>query len=149
MTVQQFWEEYCHLAGLDPLTPYQRWYFGNSTEMASELVGLVVAGKKTATASLVETNRREPQNAPVDGGYSVVTDLEGEPKCIIQTVEVRDLPFREIDAQFAFDEGEGDRTLEAWRDAHWEYFSREAAAKGFTFDENTLVCCERFKLLYP
>ncbi len=129
--------------------PFQVWYFGNTEEMARELGGLVLAGKKTATASLRDTNLLQPEKAPVDGGYSVVTDFVGEPICVIQTAEIRHMPFHEVDAQFAFDEGEDDRTLESWRRGHMEYFTREAAELGFNFDERSIVCCERFRLLFP
>lgn len=149
MSPQEFWEEFCRISGVDPATPYQVWYFGNESKMARELAGIVLSGKKTATASLAETNRLEPEKAPIDDGYSVVTDFEGEPVCVIQTVEIRHLPFNEVDAPFAFDEGEGDRTIDDWRDGHRRYFTREAAEKGFKFDENSIVCCERFKLLFP
>lgn len=145
-----YWKDFRRATGLaDVDTPYQVWYFGNTSEMARELAELVLSGKKTATASSLETNKLQPENAPIDGGYSVVTDLEGEPMCIIQTAEIRQVPFNEVDAAFAFDEGEDDRTLESWRKAHWDYFIREAAELGFSFDENSIVCCERFRLLYP
>jgi uncharacterized protein YhfF len=148
--VERYWSEF--LAShpeIDPLTPYQSWYFGNSSEMAPELAGLVLSGKKTATASLKSINEILPENAPIDNGYSVVTSFEGEPFCIIRTSEIRFLPFREVDEDFAFDEGEGDRTLEHWRAEHWKYFEREAAEYGVEFDETSEVCCERFRLIYP
>lgn len=130
-------------------TRYQAWYFGNTPEMAIELAGLVLSGTKTATASLQQTNRRQPDNAPVDGGYSVVTTFDGEPMCVIQTTEIRHIPFKDVDAAFANAEGEDDRTLESWRKCHWDYFIKEAAELGFPFDENSIVCCERFRLLFP
>ena len=147
-TVSRFWSEFCQRRDVDVATPYQVWYFGNSAEMALELADLVIAGVKTATASLAKTNEVEPENAPVDDGYSVVTDFAGEPLCIIQTAEIRHLPFCQVNADFAFDEGEGDRTLEYWRRVHHDYFTREASKLGFDFDENSIVCCERFKLLF-
>ncbi|MGB7201272.1 MAG: ASCH domain-containing protein [Pyrinomonadaceae bacterium] len=149
MNVRDFWEEFCRFSGLDPATPYQVWYFGNSDIMAHELAALVMSGRKTATASLAKTNELEPANAPVEDGYSVVTDIDGEPLCIIQTAEIRHLPFCHVRADFAFDEGEGDRTLEYWRRVHHDYFTREASKLGFDFDENSIVCCERFRLLFP
>ncbi|MFY7802021.1 MAG: hypothetical protein ACOVQ7_01200 [Limnoraphis robusta] len=33
-------------------------------------------------------------------------------------------PFDEVDAQFAYDEGLCDRTLEFWRREHWNYLWR-------------------------
>ncbi len=129
--------------------PYQVWYFGNSPEMATELAALVLSGKKCATASLAKTNELEPDKAPIDDGYSVVTDFDGHPIGVIRTTEIRHLPFSQVDAEFASDEGEGDQSLEYWRDVHWSYFTKEATEHGFHFDENSVVCCERFELLFP
>ena len=130
-------------------TSFQVWYFGNTMEMSTKLAELVISGKKTATASLVKMNALEPEKAPVEHGYSVVMDFEGSPMCIIQTAEIRHLPFNEVDANFAFDEGESDRSLDHWRSGHWDYFAREAAENGFDFDETSIICCERFRLLFP
>jgi len=149
-TAEQFWTEFLDAnPHIDPATSYQVWYFSNNSESARELAGLVLAGKKTATASLKAVNEVEPDKAPADDGYSVVTDFEGEPLCVVQTTEIIHTPFDEVDAQFASDEGEGDQTLEYWRQIHWEYFSREAPQYGLEFDEMSIVCCERFRLLYP
>ena len=148
--VEQFWGRF--LAAnphIDKSTPYQVWYFSDNSESAQELAELVTIGRKTATASLKTVNEIEPEKAPIDGGYSVVTSFEGEPLCVLQTTEIRHLPFNEVDAEFAFDEGEGDRTLEDWRQAHWDYFSREAPLYGLEFDERSVICCERFRLLFP
>lgn len=145
-----YWRDFCRSTGTAPVeSSYQVWYFGNTSEMARELAELVLSGKKTATASALETNRFQPENAPVDAGYSVVTDLEGEPMCVIQTTEIRHIPFDQVDSAFAYDEGEDDQSLESWRKVHWDYFTREASELGFSFDENSIVCCERFRLLYP
>lgn len=148
-SVKQFWQEFCEKTNIDSETPYQVWFFGNNEKMAKELGKLVISGKKKATASLVEFNENHPEVTPIDKGYSVVTDFNHNPMCVIQTTEIRHLPFLEVDAEFAFDEGEGDQTLEDWRDGHWRYFTKEAAENGLEFNEKSLVCCERFRLLFP
>jgi len=51
-------------------------------------------------------------------------------------------PFDEVDAGFAFDEDEGDRTLNWWRDAHTNYFTRRGE-----FAPGMEVYCERFRLV--
>jgi uncharacterized protein YhfF len=146
----KFWREFCaENTNVNPDEPYQVWFFGNNRELAKSLADLVLAGKKTATGSLVLVNEIKPEIAPVPDGYSVVTDFEGNPQCVIQTTEIRRLPFNEVDAQFAFDEGEGDRSLEFWRKVHWDYFTRECRESGVEFNESMLVDCERFKLLFP
>jgi len=150
VSIPEFWAEFCAASPeVSEVEPYQSWYFGNTLEMALELGQLVISGKKTATASLAAVNSFKPHEAPIFGGYSVVTDINGVPGAVIRTVEVRHLPFNEVDAQFAADEGEGDQTLEYWRDAHWRYFSRESAELGIDFDEQSIICCERFEFLYP
>lgn len=128
---------------------FQVWYFGLGSEDAEELANLVLAGKKRATASLVWEYEEQPENAPVLDGYSVVTDYSGKPKCIVQTTELRVVPFNEVDAQFAFDEGEGDQSLDYWRAVHWDYFSRRCATIGKEPSLEMPVNCERFELLYP
>jgi uncharacterized protein YhfF len=148
--IKNFWREFCaqnpHVAANEP---FQVWFFSNTRESAKELVELVLSGKKTATASLVAVNEMKPETAPIDRGFSVVTDFDGNPQCVVQTTEIRHLPFDEVDAAFAFDEGEGDQSLAFWRDVHWKYFSKEAADLGINFDEKSLIACERFKLLFP
>jgi len=54
-----------------------------------------------------------------------------------------------VDAHFAWDEGEGDRTLADWIDGHRRYFARECARLGRIFREDIPVMLERFELLYP
>jgi uncharacterized protein YhfF len=148
MSVEEFWSEFCTSSGVSRDEAYQVWYFGNTQEMALELAGLVVSGTKTATSSLASVNEIHPENAPVMDVYSVVTDLVGEPICVIQTLEIRHLPFDEVDAEFAADEGEGDRSLAHWQHVHQRYFEREASELGLEFDARSIVCCERFRLLY-
>jgi uncharacterized protein YhfF len=50
--------------------------------------------------------------------------------------------FDEVDAAFAHDEGEGDRSLAYWRQAHEVYFRRLGC-----FAPDMLLYCERFRLL--
>lgn len=146
---EAMWQMFCTETGLKADTQYQSWYFSDTPETATELAEIVLAGKKRATASSAAMNELEPEKAPVDHGYSVVTDFDGHPICVIRTSEIRHLPFNKVDAQFASDEGEGDQSLDYWRDVHWSYFTKEAAEYGFHFDENSIICCERFELLFP
>src|SRR5215467_9176836 len=93
--------------------------FGDSAKLADELLELVVKGIKTATCSTED----EP-NTSTPGERWVVLDGRGEPRCVIESTEVEYRRFDEIDAAFAYDEGEGDRSLAYWRSAHRAYFGR-------------------------
>jgi uncharacterized protein YhfF len=144
-----FWKQFAdRKADVNPHEPYQVWHFGDSRDLANQLCELVLQGKKKATACLVWEAEVDPQNAPELNGYSVITDFDGTPKCIIKTTEIRILPFNQVDEEFAADEGEGDRSLRYWRAAHWEYFTRKCREMGKEASETMEVICERFKVEY-
>ena len=111
--------------------------FGDSPALADELLELVLNGTKTATCSTED----EP-NISKPGELWIVLDGKGDPKCVIESIEVTFRRYNEVDAKFAFDEGEGDRSLAYWREAHRQYFER--AGK---FREDMMLMCERFRLV--
>jgi uncharacterized protein YhfF len=111
--------------------------FGDSPALADELLDLVIRGTKTATCSTED----EP-NVSSPGERWIVLDGHGTPRCVIETTEVSFRRYNEVDADFARDEGEGDRSLTYWRDAHRRYFVRLAR-----FSEDMMLMCERFRLV--
>ena len=121
--------------------------FADTPEVQTELAQLVLAGPKRATAGLHD----DPDgDAPTEvGQHDAVLDGDGAPVCIIRTDEVRALPFRERDPAFAWDEGEGDRTLADWTDIHERYFERYLTEAGGTFGEDTLVSFQRISVVWP
>ncbi|HAS8183051.1 ASCH domain-containing protein, partial [Vibrio vulnificus] len=50
--------------------------------------------------------------------------------------------------EFAALEGEGDKTLAWWREAHWNFFSRECVELGISPSEDMLLVLEQFKVVY-
>lgn len=111
--------------------------FGDGPELATELAALVVSGRKTATV-----NTPDAPDCPKLGELWVVLDGEKRPVCVIETVELIPRRFDEVDAQFAFEEGEGDRSLAFWREAHEAYFRRLGV-----FSPDMTLLCERFRLV--
>lgn len=147
--VRAFWQAFRQAhPEIEAKTPFEAWFFGDSRELAQELAELVARGQKTATASLYWEYEAEGEALPLKGGYSVITDFDGNPRAVIQTTEVRILPFGEVEADFAADEGEGDLSLEWWRQAHWRFFSRACAKIGRQPNQKMPVVCERFRLVY-
>ena len=148
-SIQNFWRAFCaENPEINPDEPYEVWFFHHRREPSKKLAELVLSGKKRATASLMEDESDTGAGGTV-GGYSVVTDFDGNPQCVIQTTEARRLPFGEVDEQFAFDEGEGDQTLEYWRRAHRKFFIECCRDLGIEFDESMMISCKRFKVLFP
>lgn len=123
------------------------WAFGNTPELADELLELVLARTKTATCGSVAAYEVEEEPLPKVGDISVVTDSRGIPRALIRTTEAVVKPFGEVDEQFARDEGEGDRSYEFWRSAHEKVFAAEAKETGVPFSPDLPVVCERFELI--
>jgi uncharacterized protein YhfF len=111
--------------------------FGDGPELADELLELVLKGVKTATCSTED----EP-NISKPGERWIVLDGCGNPRCVIELTEVTYRHYRDVDAAFAHDEGEGDRSLSYWRSAHRRYFTRLGK-----FSEDMMLMCERFRLV--
>jgi len=124
------------------------WSFGDSPELADELLGLVLAGKKTGTATLVIELEREGDKMPEVGDYNIILDGKGKPAAIIRTTSVEIKPFNQVEEAYAYSEGEDDRTLESWKREHWKYWTRKGQKLGFTMKEDLLVICENFELFY-
>ena len=121
----------------EPYRELRTFAFGDSPALADDLLELVVKGDKTATCSTED----EP-NTSTPGERWVVLDGRGEPRCVIETVEIAYRRFNDVDATFAYDEGEGDRSLAYWRNAHRNYFGRLGR-----FSEDMMLMCERFRLI--
>jgi uncharacterized protein YhfF len=111
--------------------------FGDGPELADELLDLVMKGMKTATCSTED----EP-NTSTPGERWIVLDGRGQARCVIETTEVTYRGYNEVDADFAYEEGEGDRSLAYWRSAHRIYFGRLGK-----FREDMMLMCERFRLV--
>ena len=123
------------------------WAFGNTPELADELLHLVLSGTKTATCGSVAAYEQEEEPLPKVGDLSVVTDSRGVPRALIRTIEANVRTFGEVDERFAFEEGEGDRSYEQWREAHEKVFTQEAKETGVPFSEELPLVCERFELV--
>ena len=150
-SIETYWRSY--LETLPPDSPvrdeeYVAEGWGDSPEMADELGALISAGTKTATCSALWEHEAEGSPLPETGLKTIVLDGNGDPLCIIEMTEVEVRPYDEVDAQFAYEEGEGDRSLEYWREAHRRFFSRTLPNIGKEPTPDMPLVCERFRVVY-
>jgi uncharacterized protein YhfF len=111
--------------------------FGDGPVIADELAALVLAGVKTATCwAAIEGFKTEA------GKKTVMLDGAGRPLAVLETVNVTQRRFNEIDAAFAYDEREDDRSLASWREAHQRYFRRLGQ-----YPEDMMLYCGRFRIV--
>jgi uncharacterized protein YhfF len=149
LVVAAFWERARDAVGLDPATPAPpASCFGDIVELADELVDLVLAGTKRATASAVGHLEADGEPLPQVGGLWIATDGSMRPRALLETTDVRIGPLSSVDDTFAWDEGEGDRTGDYWLEAHTRYFSRTLPTAGLAFHPDIPVVFERFTVRY-
>ncbi len=121
---------------------YETFAFGDSPELADELLALILEGRKTATVSVV----LEDEVAPKAGDISLVLDGSGNPACEIETVYVDVVKFRDLTWDMVKLEGE-DETFEHWQSENRSYRTRDASRRGYTFSDDTLITYEKFKVI--
>ena len=125
------------------------WAFGADAAQADRLLDLVLAGRKTATASAASDYAEADEPLPAVGDLSILLDGAGEPRALIRTTRVQVVPFAAVDAEHAAAEGEGEATLASWRADHAHFFAASARAAGLASVEELPVVLERFRLLHP
>ena len=124
---------------------YEAWAFGDSPDKLAELV---LKGIKVGTASAHILYELENEDLPREGEYSIILDSCENAVCIIKTTKVYVVPFKEVSESHAYKEGEGDRSLAYWREVHEKFFTNCLNEVGIEFDEEMLVVCEEFEVVY-
>lgn len=186
--VELFWEEARKVSGLEDMDIYmgQRpvaslqppaMAFGDTAELATELVGLVIDGTKTATAgplsdydpevatlvvqgdleAAAEVDPAELSGEPLPepGSMWIACDGGGHPRALVETRAVDVVPFDEVSVEHAAAEGEGDLSLDYWRRAHVRFLP---GFEGRPVDEpwpdgeewpSDLMVLERIRCVFP
>ncbi|MEL6382947.1 MAG: ASCH domain-containing protein [Cyanobacteria bacterium J06626_18] len=150
MQILQYWQTYLRTLpeAKQRHQPFLVDQFGDTAELANELGQLVLQGIKTATCSALWEWELENSPLPYMGLQTIVLDGANRPICVIETTDVNICPFDQVDAQFAYQEGEGDRSLASWRREHWQYFCRVLPKIGKVPAPEMLLVCERFHVVY-
>jgi uncharacterized protein YhfF len=148
---ERMWRDYvaAHPARASAADEHPVERFGDSAELADELIDLVLHGPKRATAGLVADFAADGEPLPRIGGHWIACDGAGTPRAVLRTRDLRIGPIESVDDAFAWDEGEGDRTRADWLDQHRRYFTRTCAARGEQFTDEHEVVFERFEVVWP
>ena len=148
-SARNMWGDYLdkHLEDAFHEAPQVIHFCDNETD-ANTCAELVKNGiKKATTDSLLGLQyRNEP--LPKIGDFKVVTNWKGEAKCIIQLTSVKLKPYFSIDASYAQLEGEGDKSLEYWKKARWDYYTRELEPFGRVPRESMILVCQEFERIF-
>ncbi len=128
------------------------------SDLRRELVDLVLAGTKTATAGLMVEMELDGETLPVPGMREAIIDADDRIVGEMETTECRIVRMAEVDDAFARDEGEGFRDAAHWRRAHegfWNAYLDDLRDRlgepDWSLSDDTLILCQRFRLAerYP
>ena len=114
---------------------------GTNPVLTDKLLGLAIAGEKTATTSWPVP---DPMHWGV-GDLSVILDGRGRPGAVMRTTSLVTCLFRDVEEEFALAEAEGD--YESYRTGHIWFYGQQK--DGHLFGDDSTVLCERFEVIYP
>lgn len=115
--------------------------FGDSERLCAELIELVRQGRKTATCGALRDFEADGEPFPIVGRRDIALNWDGTPALVIETLDVRQMTYSEVDEEFALAEGEND-SLSGWRIEHRRYFERNGG-----WAPDMVLVCERFRLV--
>ena len=122
--------------------------FGITSEDASAIARLVRNGIKTATGGLIWANEADGRRLARPADLWIVIAGRDEPVCIIETTEVRIFPYDEVPDEYAWEGGEGDRSVRDWRRIYWKYIVSECKRIGREPNVKAPLAMERFRVVY-
>ncbi|MFU2206956.1 ASCH domain-containing protein [Streptococcus pluranimalium] len=145
MTPEKMWQEYQQI-NPNIGDEMDAWGFGAKPDLLAQLV---LDGTKTATASAFDLYEVGDEPLPKVGSYDIVLDSQDDAVCIIEITKVSVLPFKDVSADHAYKEGEGDRSLAYWRQVHKALFFEWLAESHLVFNEDSKIVLEEFRVVYP
>lgn len=144
MTAEEMWKLFSERNGIKN-KEYEAWAFGDDSD---KLADLTVNGIKTATCSAYCWYENGEEELPKVGEYSVILNSKDDAVCVIKTNKVYIERFKNISSEHAYKEGEGDRSLEYWRQVHRDFFAKELIEIGRNFSEDMELVCEEFEVVF-
>lgn len=121
--------------------------YGDSPELSRALIELIIEGRKRAGTALLWSFEHEGEPLPEVGDIEIVLDHAGAPVLVTRLVRVEVRPYVGVDAEYAAIEGEGDGSLEYWREVHDACFARACAQMGRVPDPAMPVVCNVFEVV--
>lgn len=144
----QYWKEFLKCTSMDETLEYDVAYcFGENESQSKQILSLILEGKKTATSSSYLSFQEAGEPLPRKGEFEIITDWEGNPGCIVEIVDVKIIPFKDVKWDIAKLEGEEDN-MQAWRENRMREFMEEGSEMGYSFHDETPVVFVGYKVVH-
>jgi uncharacterized protein YhfF len=108
---------------IDEIDGLRTLEIGTPGAMRQRLNGLILDQRKRATAGLLLDYVRDDVELEFEGERLALVDDDQRRVAVVRVVEVDTVPFGEVSWSFAQAEGEGDESLEEWRDGHRRFWT--------------------------
>lgn len=108
---------------------------------------LIGARQKRGTAHLLMDFEKSNVPRREVGDYWIILNDDLSPMYLVRLTEVTVTPFNRVPETWAAVEGEGDSSLEWWRDAHWEYYTRQCRKWGVPWRDDYPIVCETWEVI--
>ena len=114
----------------------EKWKFAIDND---KLIELVLSNKKIATSSLYI----EDTKLPIIGEESIICYDNDSFACIVKTIDYKIMKFNEMTEEYAKLEGEGDLSLDYWKNVHCNFFKSIDSS----FNEKSKIIFEIFEVV--
>lgn len=146
-SARNLWGDYLdtHLQYAFAAEPRVR-HVGDNQKDADEALKMVLKDKKKALSHSLLNLQLNKEPLPRIGDFTVLTDWEGNARCILRTVAVRLKPYFSIRESFA--KLDGARSLDDWKTHNWALYERQLSPFGRVPRESMIVVCEVFDKVF-
>lgn len=147
---KEYWAQYLNSIPQQtrPQNPFVEAAYAGTKDTTDELIALFLTGRKTAGSSLVIDYELNDEPLPVIGNFWIILNSISEPKLIVKTVGVERNLFKEIPQRVVIAEGEGDLSVEYWKQVHSQFFLPFLEEWGVENLEEAEVITEYFEIVY-
>ena len=79
---------------------------------------------------------------------NIILDADNNAVCMTETTNVYTCSFLKVSENHALKEGEGDFSISYWRKVHKDFFSKGLKSYNLDFDEEMIIVCEEFEVVW-
>lgn len=107
---------------------------------------LILSGEKRAFSHSLLGLQLRNERLPAIGDFTILTDWNGQARCILRTVAMRLTPFFSIRLSHA--KLDGSASLEIWKETYWDRYTAELSPYGRVPRDSMIVVCEVFEKVF-
>jgi len=122
---------------------------GWNQEISKKICKFILSKEKVATYSLPWLYKYFPYSKPSCGEFIIQLDFEGKPCALVQTTELQEIQFKDINSEHSSLDGPPVRDIKVWKNLHTQYWNNLLNTYDMKVAEQMPVIIEKFTCIYP